>query len=187
MADGLRSLSESQRQQCRLAFKFLDEERSGVLQVKTSLGHFTRLAGFCPSEQQLRELMEKLEDRKIRCLNSAEAVDVVCEELLPLGCHSMDMFDSIQEALKLLDSSHLDEMPSGPPSDIVSLARLRSALVSCDDERSAKDFDRMLEEMGYSGDEEIGDLVCYVFAAVQYSWEPSPPAWLCIREGSGVE
>ncbi|KAF4692395.1 hypothetical protein FOZ63_003926 [Perkinsus olseni] len=155
MANGLRSLSESQLQQCRLAFKFLDEERSGVLQVKTSLGHFTRLAGFCPREQQLRELMEKLENRKVRCLNFEKAIDVVGEELLRLGCHSMDMFDSIQEALKLLDASHLDEVPSGPPSDIVSLARLRSALVSSDDERSAKVFDRMLEEMGYSGDEEV--------------------------------
>ncbi|KAF4747030.1 hypothetical protein FOZ62_031226, partial [Perkinsus olseni] len=108
MANGLRSLSESQLEQCRLAFKFLDEGRSGVLQVETSLGHFARLAGFCPSEQQLRKLMEKLENRKIHSLNFDKALDVVCEELLPLGCHSMDMFDSIQEALKLLDASHLD-------------------------------------------------------------------------------
>lgn len=47
---------------------------------------------------------------------------------------------------------------------MVSLSTLRSALISCgdDDERTAKNFDRMLRETGYKGKEEVG---CYCITA----------------------
>ncbi|EER07943.1 calmodulin, putative [Perkinsus marinus ATCC 50983] len=142
--------SPIQLERYRLVFAFLDEHKEGVLEVDNSLGHFIRLAGFCPSDEQLQKLIEKLQNEKVNYFDFSKAVEVLCDELL-IGCNSTVMFDETLDALKLLGDGN------GISNDVVSLSTLRSALISCgdDDERTAKNFDRMLRETGYKGKEEV--------------------------------
>ncbi|KAF4657775.1 hypothetical protein FOL47_008309 [Perkinsus chesapeaki] len=148
-----RSLSRAQLEQCRLAFEFLDEQRKGVLEVDTGLGHFWRLAGFCPTDEQVQILIEKLKNDKVELIDFHRAVDITRKELLPFACDSVTLLNSTQEAIKLLGRSNTG-FP-GPPSEKISIANLRARMVSSTDQRSINNFERMIQEMGYKGDEEV--------------------------------